>query len=234
MDTMKMTKSQMLKRYILLVIGLFFSAIGVAVTKHGDLGVSPISSVANVVAERFRFFSLGNWLIIWNCILILGQIILLRKKFKPVQLLQIPLSFLFGWFTDFGLWCVSFIPVNIYPIRLLMVMIGTVILGFGITLCVIANVVMNSGEAFVKAVSDTIHKNFGNVKIAFDIACVIMAVFLSLIFFNLKIVGTREGTIIAALCTGLVVKFFSRLQNILLNTLKKNTENGIQKKNAIQ
>ncbi|NBJ02243.1 YitT family protein [Lachnospiraceae bacterium] len=206
-----MTKSQMLKRYILLVIGLFFSAIGVAVTKHGDLGVSPISSVANVVAERFRFFSLGNWLIIWNCILILGQIILLRKKFKPVQLLQIPLSFLFGWFTDFGLWCVSFIPVNIYPIRLLMVMIGTVILGFGITLCVIANVVMNSGEAFVKAVSDTIHKNFGNVKIAFDIACVIMAVFLSLIFFNLKIVGIREGTVIAALCTGLVVKFLSKL-----------------------
>jgi uncharacterized membrane protein YczE len=211
MDTMKMTKSQILKRYILLVIGLFFSAIGVAVTKHGDLGVSPISSVANVVAERFRFFSLGNWLIIWNCILILGQIILLRKKFKPVQLLQIPLSFLFGWFTDFGLWCVSFIPVNIYPIRLLMVMIGTVILGFGITLCVIANVVMNSGEAFVKAVSDTIHKNFGNVKIAFDIACVIMAVFLSLIFFNLKIVGIREGTVIAALCTGLVVKFLSKL-----------------------
>ena len=211
MDTMKMTKSQILKRYILLVIGLFFSAIGVAVTKHGDLGVSPISSVANVVAERFRFFSLGNWLIIWNCILILGQIILLRKKFKPVQLLQIPLSFLFGWFTDFGLWCVSFIPVNIYPIRLLMVMIGTVILGFGITLCMIANVVMNSGEAFVKAVSDTIHKNFGNVKIAFDIACVIMAVFLSLIFFNLKIVGIREGTVIAALCTGLVVKFLSKL-----------------------
>ena len=76
MDTMKMTKSQILKRYILLVIGLFFSAIGFAVNKHGDLGVSHISSVANVVAERFSFFSLGNWLIIWNCILILGQIIL--------------------------------------------------------------------------------------------------------------------------------------------------------------
>ena len=64
--------------------------------------------------------------------------------------------------------------------------------------------------AFVKAVSDTIHK-IRNVKIAFDIACVIMAVFLSLIFFNLKIVGIREGTVIAALCTGLVVKFLSKL-----------------------
>ena len=206
-----MTKKEMLKRYALLIMGLFFSAIGVAVTKRGDLGVSPISSVANVIAEKFSFFTLGNWLIVWNCVLIIGQIILLRKKFNPVQLLQIPLSFLFGWFTDFGVWCASFIPVDIYPVRLLMVMVGTVILGFGITLCVIANVVMNSGEAFVKAVSDTIHKNFGNVKIAFDIGCVIMAVILSLMFFNFKIVGTREGTIIAALCTGLVVKIFSKL-----------------------
>lgn len=211
METTQMTKAEILKRYALLVIGLFFSAIGVAVTKRGDLGVSPISSVANVIAEKFTFLTFGNWLIVWNCVLIVGQIILLRKKFNPIQLLQIPLSFLFGWFTDFGVWCTALIPVHVYPVRLLMVMIGTVILGFGITLCVIANVVMNSGEAFVKAISDTVHKSFGNVKIAFDIGCVITAVVLSLIFFNFKIVGTREGTIIAAICTGLVVKFFSRL-----------------------
>lgn len=206
-----MTKTEILKRYVLLVIGLFFSALGVAVTKRGDLGVSPISSVANVIAEKFSFFTLGNWLIVWNCVLIIGQILLLRKKFNPVQLLQIPLSFLFGWFTDSGVWCASFIPADVYPVRLLLVMVGTVILGFGITLCVIANVVMNSGEAFVKAISDTIHKNFGNVKIVFDIGCVMTAVILSLILFDFKIVGTREGTVIAALCTGLVVKFFSKL-----------------------
>lgn len=211
METIQMTKAEILKRYALLVIGLFFSAIGVAVTKRGDLGVSPISSVANVIAEKFTFLTFGNWLIVWNCVLIVGQIIVLRKKFNLIQLLQIPLSFLFGWFTDFGVWCTALIPVHVYPVRLLMVMIGTVILGFGITLCVIANVVMNSGEAFVKAISDTVHKSFGNVKIAFDIGCVITAVVLSLIFFNFKIVGTREGTIIAAICTGLVVKFFSRL-----------------------
>lgn len=211
MESLKMTKSQTLKRYVLLIIGLFFMAIGVAVTKRGDLGVSPISSVANIVAEKFTFFTLGNWLIVWNCVMIVGQIIILRKKFNPIQLLQIPLSFLFGWFTDFGVWFTSFIPADIYPVRLLMVVIGTVILGFGITLCVIANVVMNSGEAFVKAIADTIHKNFGNVKIAFDISCVITAVILSLLFFDFKLVGTREGTFIAAICTGLVVKFFSKL-----------------------
>lgn len=209
-----MTKKETAKRYILLIISLFFSALGVAVTKRGELGVSPISSVANVLSCRFTFLSLGTWLIIWNCILIVGQVVILRKNFRMIQLLQIPLSFLFGYFTDFGVWCASFIPVNTYPVRLLMVIAGVVILGFGISLSVIANVIMNSGEAFVKALADTWHKNFGNIKIGFDVSCVITAVVLSLIFFNFKIVGTREGTVIAALGTGVVVKFFTkRLQN---------------------
>ena len=74
---------ELAKRYALFIISLFISALGVAITKKGELGVSPISSVANVV--------------------------------------------------------------------------------------------MNSGEAFVKAVSDTVHKEFGSVKVVFDISCVIVA-----------------------------------------------------------
>ena len=77
-------------------------------TKKGELGVSPISSVANVMSIRLPQLSLGYWLIIWNCVLILGQILLLRRKFQWIQLLQVPLSFLFGWFTDFGVWLISF------------------------------------------------------------------------------------------------------------------------------
>ncbi|MBD5452242.1 MAG: YitT family protein [Lachnospiraceae bacterium] len=211
-----MTKIETTKRYTLFIISLFFSALGVAFTKHGELGVSPISSVANVMSCKFDALSLGTWLIIWNCILIAGQIAILRKRFQPIQLLQVPLSFLFGWFTNFGMWIVSFIPVNSYIVRLTMVIVGVIILGFGIALSVIANVIMNSGEAFVKAVSDQIHKEFGNVKIAFDVLCVIMALILSLVFFDFTIVGTREGTIISALLTGVVVKFFTkRLQHPL-------------------
>ena len=219
-----MNKTETAKRYILFIISLFFSALGVAFTKHGELGVSPISSVANIMSFRFPSLSLGAWLIIWNCVLIIGQILILRKKFQPIQLLQIPLSFLFGWFTDIGMWIVSFIPAELYPIRLLMVVIGIVILGFGVSLSVIANVIMNSGEAFVKAVSDKINISFGNVKIAFDILCVITAIVLSLIFFDFTVVGTREGTVLSALLTGLTVKLFlSRLKTPLDRILNKNT-----------
>lgn len=210
-------KIETAKRYVLFIISLFFAALGVAVTKKGELGVSPISSVANVLSLKFTSLSLGNWLIVWNCIMILGQIILLRKDFKPINFLQIPLSFLFGYFTDFGTWIISPISADTYFVRLAMVVIGTAVLGFGVALAVIANVIMNSGEAFVKAVSDTIHKEFSSVKIGFDICCVLLSVIMSLMFFNLTIEGTREGTVIAALFTGVFVKLFTKLLSGKIN-----------------
>lgn len=160
-----MTKKEITKRYILFVISLFFAALGVAITKHGELGVSPISSVANVLSCKYTNLSLGTWLIIWNCVLIVGQIVLLRKNFEPVQLLQIPLSFLFGYFT-----------------------------------------------------------NFGNIKIGFDVICVIIAVVLSLIFFHGELIGTREGTILSALLTGAVVKLFTSVMKTPLENIVNETK----------
>lgn len=206
-----MGKKELIKRYALFIVSLFVSALGVAITKKGELGVSPISSVGNVMSLKFSAVSLGKWLIIWNCLLILGQIVLLRRKFKLIQLLQIPLSFLFGYFTDFGMWLVSFIHPQNYASRLGLVILGTIILGIGVSLAVIANVIMNSGEAFVSALSQTINKEFSSVKIIFDVSCVVISVILSMFFFNFSVQGTREGTIIAALCTGFVVKICCKL-----------------------
>lgn len=203
-----MSKKEIFKRYILFILCLFFMGTGVALTKHGELGVSPISSVANVISIKFTFLSFGTWLTISNCVLLLGQVLLLRKNFQPIQLLQIPLSFLFGYFTDFGLYLASFIPNDIYIVKLSLVIFGIVVLGFGITLGVIANVILNSGEAFVKALSEVLHKDFSNVKIAFDISWVALSIVLSLIFFNGSMVGTKEGTVISAVFTGVAVKLW--------------------------
>ena len=69
----------------------------------------------------------------------------------------------------------------------------------------------SSGEAFVKAISDTIHVEFGNVKVGFDVTCVVLSLIISWILFEGDIVGTREGTLIAALCTGWIVKILKPL-----------------------
>ena len=105
----------------------------------------------------------------------------------------------------------NFIPNDNYMVQLSLVISGIVILGFGITLGIIADVILNSGEAFVKALSDVIHKEFSNVKIIFDVSWVAFSIILSLLFFNGTLVGTREGTVISAVFTGITVKFWKKL-----------------------
>ena len=206
-----MSRGELVRRYLLFIVSLFCIGLGVALTKHAELGVSPMSSVANVMSVRFDFWSFGTWLTASNCLLLVGQILLLRRRFKPIQLLQIPLSFLFGYFTDLGLWLASLIPNDLYVAKLAIVLGGVVVLGFGITLGVIASVLLNSCEAFVAALADVTGKSFGNVKIAFDVSCVAISGLLSLVFFDGRLYGLREGTVISALFVGVMVKLFKRL-----------------------
>ena len=200
-----------MKRGCLLVAGLFICGFGVAIIRRGSLGVSPISSVANVLSLRFPSLSFGVWLMIWNCILILGQALVLGRNFRLVELLQLPLSVLFGWFTDIGVRIAELLPAEAYILRLLWVILGIFVMALGICLSVKADLIMNSGEAFVKAVSARTGREFGNVKIVFDISCVLLSIVLSLLLFSGQIVGTREGTLLSAVGTGLAVKLFFRL-----------------------
>lgn len=200
----------MCKRYLLLIAGVFFVGLGVAIARRSNLGISPVSSVANVLSLKFDVFSMGTWLMLWNCLIILAEMAILSLNFKPIQLLQFPISLLLGVFTDVGVWMVSVIPADGYILRLLLVLISVPVLALGITLMLISNTVMNVGEAFVDVVSKALHKNFGNIKVVFDISCVTLSVLLSLLLFDLTVVGTREGTFIAAFGTGFVVKWMTK------------------------
>lgn len=216
-----MSKKETVKRYVLMVIGLFFIAMGIAFTKSAELGVTTISSVPNVLSIRFTAITMGNWLIIWNSFFIVVQALLLRKKFRPIQLIQVPLSFLLGYFTDFNMLFTDLIPDEKYAVKLLMVVTGVIVLGFGISLSVISDAVLNPGEAIVKVLSEVLGKSFSSVKIVFDVASVALAVVLSLLLFDFSVVGVREGTLIAALTTGFVVKFFNKLLTKPLNKMLK-------------
>lgn len=206
-----MSKREKITRYIILLFGIFFVGFGIAFSKHSNLGISPISSVANVLSIKFDFLTVGTWLIIWNSLLVVIEILILRKKFKPIQFLQFPISLLLGVFTDLCLSVISDIPNEAYPSKLLLVAVGILVLSLGITLMIISNTVMNVGEEFVSVLSKLVNKPFGNVKLIFDISCVTLSIILSLIFFDFTIVGTREGTIITACCTGFIIKFFTKL-----------------------
>lgn len=203
-------KREKFLRILLLIIGVYFIGLGIAFAKYSNLGISPISSVANVLNIKFPQLTVGTWLTFFNCFMILIQIIILKHNFRPAQFLQFPISLMLGVFTDLNLSFVSFIPAHIYIVRLLLTLIGVIILALGITFTVISDTIMNVGEALVDVISKLLNKSFGSVKVIFDICCVALSLILSLLFFDFKIVGIREGTVITAVLTGFVIKWFTK------------------------
>ncbi len=153
---------------------------------------------------------MGQITIVFNVLLILLQIILLRKKYKPVQLIQLPVVVIFGFFTDFTLYLVSGLQIpESYPVRLLVCLLSCALLAFGVFLEVKASVTYLAGEGVALALVETFKIEFGKAKIATDSSMVLIGAVCSFLFFH-RLKGAREGTIIAALLVGFLVKFYSR------------------------
>lgn len=211
-----------LKRYIVFLIGLFINSLGVSLITKANLGTSPISSIPYVLSLNFPF-TLGQFTIAFSLLLILIQLIILRRNFKAEHLLQIPISILFGYFIDLTMVMLFFVNPQTYLSSVVYLLVGCVILGFGVYTEVLANVAMLPGESFVRAVSSTWKTEFGSTKVAFDVSLTVIAAVLSLLFAH-RLDGVREGTIIAALLVGFIARLFGRWLTFLEPLLFRKNE----------
>ena len=196
------------KRYVLFLVGLFINALGVSLVTKASLGTSPISSIPYVLSLNFPL-TLGNFTIIFSIFLILLQVLILRKNFKMENILQIPVSIAFGYFIDLTMYLFFWVNPQNYAVKVIALLAGCIVLGFGVYMEVLADVVMLPGESFVRAIVQTWNTNFGTTKIIFDSSMTIIAGVLSFIFFG-KLNGVREGTIIAALLVGFIARLFGK------------------------
>lgn len=201
-----MTKLEKTKRYLFFLLGLFISSFGVSLVTKSNLGTSPISSIPYTLSLGFAP-TIGAFTMVFSVILIIFQLIILRKNFPKEYWLQIPVSILFSYFIDLTMNMLYFLQPETYILKLFYLIIGCVILALGVFIEVVANVVMLPGECFVKAVSDTYNKDFGKTKVVFDSTMSIMAMLIGIVLFH-ELAGVREGTIVAALLVGMVVKVF--------------------------
>lgn len=200
---------EMVKRYVVFILGLFINSLGVSFITKANLGTSPISSIPYVLSLQFPM-TIGQFTIIFSLLLIALQIIILRKDFKLLDLLQIPVSVAFGYFIDLTMLMLDWLHPESYMFQIIYLLVGCVILGFGVYLEMLANVIMLPGESFVRSVVKRWQRNFGNTKVCFDASMTICAGLLSVLFF-FHLQGVREGTIIAAILVGLIAKFFDKI-----------------------
>lgn len=204
-----MSKKNIIGRYMLFLVGLFIASMGVAFSTKAGLGTSPVASVPYSVSLICPVFTLGGWLNLLGVLQITVQVLLLRKKCKPLEItIQTILAFVYGYMTDFSCWLIKGIGVDTYFEQLVYMLLGCMILALGIWIQLKGAVAMLPGEAMNRTISMVTGRKYENVKIFFDIFYISIAAIICLVFIG-KLEGVREGSIFAAIMVGNIIKVYN-------------------------
>lgn len=195
------------KRYLLLILAVMIQSAGIALVVKSLLGTSPISSLPYVLS-LISPFTFGQTTFAVNMVFVVFELLMLRRDFPAVFWLQIPVTILFGFCIDFFMQLFAIVP-EAYALKLLLCLLGTSLVALGIAGQGIADVLMLAGEGAVYVFARKTGIDFGKVKVGNDISLVAIAAIVSVLTMG-TIEGIREGTLISALLTGIIARFYLR------------------------
>ena len=182
-------------------VGLFIMTIGIALSVKSNLGVSPVSSIPYTMTCVWGI-EMGKATIIFHAALVFIQILILRKRFKPINLLQVVVGIVFGYFTTFCNYLATYLPsTDNMVMRIVLMLVSTVFIAVGIFFYLPVDLIPLAGEGVMQAVSDVTKVEFSKVEIGIDCSMVVISVITCLIcIHSLGSVGV--GTVIAAFLVG--------------------------------
>lgn len=169
-------------RCFVLIVALFIMSLGIALSAKANLGVSPISCTPYVLSLALPL-TMGTVTILMHLSFVAVQAALLKRQFRPAHLLQIPVVFIFGALTDFSMWLMAPLEPSGYLWSVILCLFSCAVIGFGVFLQVKADAVLLAAEGM-------------------SLACSFM--------FLPGLAGIREGTVVAAVLVGMIVRFFNR------------------------
>lgn len=201
------------RRMLVFAVGLLVISLSIGFITKASLGTPPISSIPYSLSLIFPSLTLGNFTILYSLLLVFLQLVILGKQADKINLgLQVIISFVFGYFIDFGLMVLGDFSPDIYWERIACVLIGCCGLAFGVYLQIIADFTMVPGDGFAYALSVRIKKKpYRVVRVSSDVTMIVIAAILGFIAMG-NTGGVREGTVICALLVGTIAGvYFSRL-----------------------
>ncbi len=205
-----MTKKETARRYCVFFAGLMFVSFGIAFVTKASLGTSPISALPYTLSLIIPRLTLGNWTILFSFLFMILQVILLGRETKKIEIvIQIAITFVFGYFIDFSLFLIKAFSPQMYVVKMVSLIIGCCIIAFGAYLETVADVAMIPADAFIRALVKVTKKEYGMVRMISDVTMTLSAAALCLIFLG-ELTGVREGSIIAAVLIGNIMRMYSK------------------------
>ena len=208
----------MFQRILLFVVGLSVLSTGISCVTNAHLGTGAVSSTAYVLSLGTGL-TMGFYVFLTNACFFLIEIAIEPKEILKKAVFQLPICALFGFVIDIAMWVTSFIHPEAYWEQLVMVCVGTAMIGIGAGTMVFARFAILPPEGAVLAFIGRWGGSFGTLRSGADCFLVALAVLLSFYFFG-ELRGIREGTVIAALGGGNVAKFVISGWNHLLPKIR--------------
>ena len=199
-------------QHILLLLSMFFMTFGVALCVRSNLGSGVISSIPMSFtlageAGLAPGWTIGGYTNIMNIILVMAQVVVLRRRFEPIQFFQLLIGFIFGMFLDINMWLTSFFPYSTLAAQIIAQLVGATVLGCAVAAEIRCGSVTMPGEGIQVAIACVTGKPFPVIKITVDTILVVLAVISGFCFFGTwpwTVVG--PGTLFAMFYVGYVVK----------------------------
>lgn len=197
----------MIKRFGLYGMAVFILGFGIVLNTKAGLGVGSINTFPYAVSE-ITSISLGMATTLLYFVFVLAQMFLYRKIDIKI-LLQIPFSYVMGLIIDFYNGLLNFTVEN-FAVKLVVLAAAIVVTAIGAYTMVAMEIIPNPADGMARAVGYALHKEFGEGKLIFDCAMILITAVISLLSAG-RIIGIGLGTVLSALFIGRLIKLFGRI-----------------------
>jgi len=190
-----------------ITLAVLIQSFGVVLSTKAGLGTSPVSSLPYVISLGSGIH-LGITILAVYTVLVVFQWILLRRKgMKRIMMTvtQLPFTVLFGLFVDLVEDALSGWTIDGVVMQWIAMLLSMVIIAFGVTMEIDADVSMLADDGLVLALHETTGVPLDKVLVMFNVGFVSTAFILSFILFD-GMYGVGIGTLISMVGIGILVR----------------------------
>ena len=194
-------------------VGIIVLAFGTALMEKANFGISMVVAPAYIIhlklSEYMPFFSFGMSEYVFQAVLLV-LLSCVMQGFKKSYIFSFATAFLYGTVLDVAINIVELFPCSGIVWKVIFYSAGLIICAIGVALLLHTYLPPEAYELVVKELSAKFNVTVGRTKTIYDCCSCILAMFLSICFFN-AFVGVKWGTIVCAIVNGWLIGKFSWL-----------------------
>lgn len=203
-----------IKKYTVLTVLIVLAAASQTLSMKANIGVCACWDALTLNIYQLCGMKVGTVSILINFVLVIIQILIMKKEFPPVKFLQIPLAIIYGTVTNFMYYNVLTFEVNSYAVKMTLLLMSYAGLAIFIGGMTIMDIITTPLEGTCYIINQRYHISFSKLRMAADIGCIALSIAMSLTFdLTLKV---REGTLIGMIILGPLMGYCMKKERKLM------------------